>query len=265
MIRTQSKTNELVLSNSLDQHNALSIHSFSERINAFLHSNMQRKLEMKDSGYVNRLSAVLSDPNREILPEMTEVSDIGFELQTPAELSEARAYFDRLGHVPPVWRHYYKTGKYPPFLFSHTSFITLFSKDTVILYDMYRPPWKPYFTSDVFFYQWLKSLGREIDLMNLLVRFPEKLFIHNITNQLTRRILQALLDEVTSDFYLIDEVKNVGVDLTRSPHMKNIFHILNTYNRINRLRNLPAAEIISLQIYRQNEAYHLKFRIGSAG
>ena len=191
---------------------------------------------------------------------MTEVSDIGPTLQTPVELQAARNYFYQKDHIPAIWHQYLKTGKYPPFLFQQTSFINLFSADKIILFDLYRPPWKPYYTSDVFFYQWLKSMGSDINLYNLPLQFPGTIYVHNVTNQVSKHMLKEILNETTSDAYLIDQLMDARWSKLRTtPHLKTVMRILDTYNNLNSLRGRSAYYISGLKIYKRAELYHLKF------
>ena len=226
---------------------------------------MDRSIRIRSGAYINQLEAVASDENGTALDAMTEVSDIGPPLQSKSEQEEARAYFNRFDHVPANWHHYLKTGKHPPYLFEKTSFVNLFSDDTVIIFDIYRPPWKPFYTSDVFFYQWLKSFGLPILLHHLPQVFPSTLYVHNVTNQRTIFIMKHMLDTASADSFLVANLKDGRWKILRaSPHLKSVLRILDNYNEINRLREGLLYQVKSLQLYRNNELYHLKFRFAPA-
>lgn len=229
------------------------------RMGVFRASDMIRTVRKITVEKFNDIDAISSDSIASDIADMTEVSDVGPPLQSPNELETARSYFNQQAYIPPIWHHYLKTGKHPPFHFEKTSFVNLFSKDVIILFDIYRPPWKPYFTSDVFFYQWLKSLGKGVDLMELPDRFPTIVYIHNFTNHISKHCFKNILDTEKSDTHVInDPLDKNWTKISTTPHLKTIHHILNTYNKINGIKGETVFKISSLQVYRNTEMYHLK-------
>ena len=82
------------------------------------------------------------DPNSQSVSEMIKVSSIGEELESVREWETAKSYFAGKKNILLAWVTYLETGKHAPFSFKKTSFINLFHGDTVLLLDMYRPPWK---------------------------------------------------------------------------------------------------------------------------
>jgi hypothetical protein len=156
------------------------IDCFHNRIAAFNSFIMDRNISPSTSDNVLKMESIKSDAFPGKISSMIEVRDIGPPLSKPEELEEARLYFKTQPYTPVIWRTYLEKGEYAPFLFKRTGFINLFSDDTIIMVDMYRPPWKPYFTSDVFFDQWLRAINAGANLLDLPIRFPSTLYIHNI-------------------------------------------------------------------------------------
>jgi hypothetical protein len=211
---------------------------------------------------VLNLESIKADSHLSQIHPMIEIRDFGPLLNTPTELKEARDFFYGQAYTPVIWRTYLQTGQHTPFLLKKTSFINLFNHDTVVMVDMYRPPWKPYFTSDIFFDQWLRATGAGANLFDLPKRFPSILYIHNITNLISKSKMKSILDKQESDIAIIncDEPREWAA-LLKIPHLKCITHILRNYNEINNLRGGNLFNISSIQLYRQREMYHLKLKI----
>jgi hypothetical protein len=235
-----------------------------ERIDEFRASDLKSEVQERLVEYIDKISVVASDPFKAEIKPMVEVSDLGRSLLDPDEVQKARQYFNQQERWPAIWRNYLKTGKHPPYLFTSISFVNFFSPEVIILFDIYRPPWKSYFTSDVFFYQWLKSLERPAELMQVPTRFPSTLYIHNITNIDSKSVLRKLLDQQNTDCEVItDEADGVTGILNTTPHLKLTHRILDTYNMINQLRGEKQVSISAIQIYRDRQLYHAKITVKS--
>ena len=221
---------------------------------------MDHKTSPVNSDYQNKINAIFQiEPKIDIL---IEVEDIGSSIYSDQELIAARKFFNDQKHIPSSWQYFLKTGKNPPYLFKRTSFINLFSDDLIVLMDMYRPPWKTYFTSDVIFFQWLKSLNRPIDLFMLPLNFPTTICIYNITNLSTKYTLREVLDSHDENTLTLFTDAGLFWDkINRTPHLRCVHRILETYNALNRIRSARTYRITQIRIYRKTDTFHVKLKI----
>ena len=222
---------------------------------------MQRQIREVHSDYLLSLSAFRIDPNREALSSMIEVEATGPPLTCADELAQARRFFRRKEQLPASWVPYLETGSRAPFQMTESSFVNLFSPDTALLLDIYRPPWKGYYTSDVFLCQWLRALGKEADVRALPLTFPAKLYINNINNPVSNRVLDALLDEAESDLLLLPCTQALWKQLLATPHVRCVAHILDAYNAVNIWRGAQPYAVEAVQVYRRGMVSNLKFTI----
>lgn len=204
-------------------------------------------------------AALKADPYREVMSPMKKVMDTGPLLSSPHELSEARTYFQQKGRTPMVWAPYLTMGDCPPYLFEKTSFVNYFGEEVVVLIDMYRPPWKRYYTSDVFFSQWLSTLGKDESVQYLPDTFPTTLYINNITNPDTKRELKKMLKGEEVCIMEPDEIENWS-KLRNTPHLKCVQNILTDFDQI-KGRHGEGHTIDTIQCYKEDEVYNLKMQI----
>ena len=238
------------------------IHKIHQRMTVFKNHKMVRNIREVGSDYLCQLSALKTDPNHSTFFHMIEVEEVGPPLDTPEELREARHYFDKQSHVPSAWKQYLETGKNAPFLFLETSFISLFSKNTIVIWDIFRPPWKNYYASDVFFHQWLQAFHLGENISFLPKDFPSTLYINNVANPITRRIIKNILENEQADTYTIQSVHDpLWPKLANTSHIKYLLNLLKNYNAINKWRGDSPFRVSALQLYRGYETYHLKFTI----
>ena len=238
------------------------MHSLQRRLAFLKNLSMECFTSQVSPDEINHLHAISSDSNRGEIEPMIEIKCKDQALNTPEELKAAREYFNNLGYIPTKWIPYLETGKNAPFRFNQTSFINLFGNDMAIMVDMYRSPWKYYFTSDVFLYQWLKANGKGSELNDLPVQFLSTIYIHNITNLISKYRFRRFLNELKTDHFCCDSTENhVWKSILATPHLKCVNHIIEAFNMINRLRDNRSYSISAIHVYRKNEKYHLKIKI----
>jgi len=221
-----------------------------------LDDELQHSTEVEDS----ICEAITRDPNSDPTGEMIRMSAVGRELASSREWETAKSYFSGKQDIPLAWITYLETGKHPPFNFETTSFINLFGGDTALLLDMYRPPWKQYFTSDVFFMQWLMANRRQT-LKELPSKFPSTLYVHNVVHKETKYMAEKMLGKEKLSVLKYNDEAPIWRKLNATPHIKCVRQILSDYNQLNSLRGFPHYRIDTLQIYQVGLFYHLKFRI----
>ncbi|MTI33315.1 hypothetical protein [Xanthovirga aplysinae] len=238
------------------------IGTISTRIEEYNRQEMRRTVRVVGAKELLKLEVFKHDPDRFDLSRMMEVREVGPSLETDGELEQARQYFRKKGKTPVEWEPYLEMGTHPPFFFEKTSFLNLFSKNTLAMIDIYRPPWKNYFTSDAFFSQWLKALGRKMDIMNFPYSFPKALYIHNIIHTVSRKVLDKIFDDQDKDHVQFSAQDCFyWEEIMGTPHLKCVNHILSTYNKVNVYKGSKAHHIKAMQLYRNGEMYHLKLLI----
>lgn len=241
------------------------VHAINRRISHYRREGLTRKITpcTKDDLDTGALAA---DPYYTDYAEgtnMVKVKDTGALLTEPQEVEAARAYFRAQGHTPSVWAAYLATGSHPPYLFERTSFIHYFGENIVALIDIYRPPWKNFYTSDAFFSQWLRALQKSEVVQNLPDAFPKTLYINNITNPITKKELKQMLNDAGTD--ILSKVPHRLMrwhTLKNTPHIKCVLNILNDYNQVKSLPPHHGYRIENIQLYREEGVYHLKMRVG---
>ncbi|MEO1054002.1 MAG: hypothetical protein AAFX87_25415 [Bacteroidota bacterium] len=236
--------------------------NINKRIHAYQKEGLSCEMAICDEEDLTTV-ALTMDPYLDHLPALIRVEETGAQLTDPKELEEAHIYFKGKEHIPSIWAAYLATGDYPPFLFEHTSFINYFGEKEVVLIDLYRPPWKPYYTSDVFFSQWLRVLGEEEKVQYLPDTFPETFYINNVTNIDTIKELEKMLREADEDVCIKQpgEIRNWAL-LKNTPHLKCVLNILKDFNQIKALDGRTGYGINTVQCYRQDTVYNLKMKIG---
>ena len=255
---------------------SLLLDNLVNRLHAYRREEMKRGLALLPLAEAERIEALNHDPHCGPLPSLIEVRDEGRPLDTPGERRQADAYFRKQNCLPIEWNAYLETGRHAPYNFRETSFIHLFSTEgsgqrlrVAVILDVYRPPWKPYFTSDVFLSQWVRAshyphyteTEAPWDLGQLPPSFPPTLYINNITHKTTLRRLKSLLERHRTSCFSMPCTGHAWDRLSRTPHVRYLYRILEAYNDLNRRRGYKSYQARAVQVYGQRGRYHLKFSI----
>ncbi len=229
----------------------------NQRIQCFKKQPMHREVNTVKPDEIIKHQAFKMDPHPHRLHAMIEVREIGDHLHSDRELQQAREYF-RKRSVPEVWQAYLEMGEGLPYHFEEVSFINLFSDRAIGILDIYRPPWKEYYTSDVFFSQWLEATGKPLDVNHLPDAFPKTMYINNVTNVLTIDKLKPLVDAGHKDHCQFDpNYRPEWKSLKQTPHFKFVEHVLDAYNRIKNRK----CSISGVQLYRKMGTYNIKLTV----
>ncbi|AYL99046.1 hypothetical protein [Mucilaginibacter celer] len=211
-----------------------------------------------------RVDAIKNDPSGEHVAEMNHVEGYGPSMANYSERVKANAYFAAKGATPKAWEPYLKgETDVGPGKLTGAKFINLFGPQTVVMLENYRPPWKRYFASDVFFSQWLTAIGKEQDVRNLPEHFPKNFYRNHIDNDQTVAVLNQIMAE---------EKKNPVIVKRSDPHWQPLFKtqnaastltIVDEYNSINEGRGGGTYGILYVQIHKDgNKNFALKFVTG---
>lgn len=219
---------------------------------------------------IERLDALKHDPTLAGYSPLIEVQEIGPRIDTSQEHQSASAYFAKQPVIPNEWRNYIETGHHAPHNLDRTSFIHQFDKanTTAIIYDVYRPPWKPYYATDAFLSQWAEAhqfangaeQAAKFHPNQLPKSFPKNLYINNITHKKTHARIHRLLDRADTDSLTLRCAGKAYSYLSDTPHVKYVSRIFLAYNSINDNRGELPFKPHEVLVFRRNNICHLKFR-----
>jgi hypothetical protein len=256
------------------------LETIETRLSHYQAEQMQRSVYSLSSKALKTIDALVHDPNCVVLPALIEVSEKGNPLTSSEEHQQAKAYFKSQNNLPKAWQRYIDTGRGAPHKLHDTSFIHQFtpahtpvSESIGVVYDLYRPPWKPYYASDVFLHQWGQavrfsgSATERItgDLQQLPASFPRTFYINNVVHEKTLEAMSVLLDRAGADTL---QMPCGGCDwdlLCETPHLRYLERVLAAHNELNRQRGNAGSRCDGVEVYRAGGVYHLKVFVCGQG
>lgn len=262
--RLQSETQDTGLSPALQ--------AVEERIRQLNYSGTVRRKGQLYRYEIERIEALKHDQELEELPALVQLEDVGLPMHYPEEQEAAIAYFQRIGKIPEDWRLYLNTGREAPHGMKRLSFIHQFSEpepgnDLVVMLDLYRPPWKPYFASDVFFMHWIKAnvlwRGEDTSVFRweeVPEQLPRTLYINNVSHIDTLTAIRNILPQGQKDF-AIPCSGNQWETLRHNPHVKLVEQVVQTFNLLAASRGTTPCALKTLRCFGKGSVWHLKFDI----
>ena len=156
----------------------------------------------------------------------------------------------------------------PPRGADKVKFENLFRDGAAIMLENYRPYWKEFFASDVFFDQWLASAGGD-SVMDLPESFPEIIYRNHIDNDNTLAAIKKIYNERypendRPDVMIVTTADQEWGNLSRTPNVGSTLNILAEYNRINAARDLGEFKAVQVSIYGQHHNKNLKIEFTGA-
>lgn len=205
----------------------------------------------------------------------TGVNDDGAPINSAANKQAATAYIAVLdeqkkinkGVVEEEWHSYLHGDEgRPPSGANNTKFHNIYHKNAVIMGENYRPMWKTYFASDVFFDQWLRAEGKDPStVLNLPRTFPQFFYRNHIDNQKTLAAAEATVGHSLKQPFsvTVDASDAEAWDVMKvTPNVGSTLNIVAEFNRINAARGGATYAIKALAMY--GPPVNFKFTIGKA-